>query len=89
MMSEATKKGLVPVLRFPEFRDSAEWDSVKLKALTSVITKGTTPTSVGYQFTEFGINFIKIESITEEGAIDLSKVVPERKSINPILFNML
>lgn len=85
MMSEATKKGLVPVLRFPEFRDSAEWDSVKLKALTSVITKGTTPTSVGYQFTEFGINFIKIESITEEGAIDLSKVAAISEVCNEAL----
>ena len=25
-MSESTKKGLVPVLRFPEFRDVGEWE---------------------------------------------------------------
>lgn len=63
----------VPRLRFPEFESAGEWKSVKLKKLTNLITKGTTPTSLGYQFTTSGINFIKIESITEEGVINLSK----------------
>jgi len=40
---------------------------VKLGELCDVITKGTTPTSLGYQFVESGINFIKIESITTNG----------------------
>lgn len=40
---------------------------VKLGELCDVITKGTTPTSVGYQFVESGINFVKIESITTNG----------------------
>ena len=40
---------------------------VKLGELCDVITKGTTPTSVGYQFVESGINFVKIESITANG----------------------
>lgn len=42
-------------------------EKVKLGDIASVITKGTTPTSIGYGFIENGINFIKIESITEEG----------------------
>ncbi len=29
-MSESTKKGLVPVLRFPEFRDTGEWEAKKI-----------------------------------------------------------
>ena len=37
----------------------------KLKDVSKLITKGTTPTSVGGGFTDKGINFIKSESITE------------------------
>lgn len=35
--------------------------------MAELITKGTTPTTVGYDFIEKGINFIKIESLTEFG----------------------
>ena len=40
---------------------------VRLGDIASKITKGTTPTSIGYDFADEGINFIKIESITENG----------------------
>jgi len=40
---------------------------VRLGDVATVITKGTTPTSLGYDFIENGINFVKIESITEDG----------------------
>ena len=40
---------------------------VRLGDIAEVITKGTTPTSLGYEFEDSGINFIKIESITESG----------------------
>ena len=43
------------------------WEEIKLSDICSVITKGTTPTTLGHQFTEAGINFIKAESITDEG----------------------
>lgn len=36
---------------------------VKLGEIATVITKGTTPTSIGFDFAQTGINFIKIESI--------------------------
>ena len=39
----------------------------RLGDIATVITKGTTPTSVGYNFQNDGINFIKIESINENG----------------------
>lgn len=39
------------------------WKLKKLGDLTTLITKGTTPTTHGYKFEESGINFIKIESI--------------------------
>jgi type I restriction enzyme M protein len=51
----------------------SEFEKVRLGDITEVITKGTTPTSVGFNFQERGINFIKIESITPEGFI-----IPEK-----------
>lgn len=42
-------------------------EKVRLGDFATVITKGTTPTSLGYDFIDNGINFVKIESITEDG----------------------
>ncbi|WP_404791464.1 restriction endonuclease subunit S [Altericista sp. CCNU0014] len=44
-----------------------DWEQFSLSDICSGITKGTTPTTLGHQFTESGINFIKAESITDEG----------------------
>lgn len=49
------------------------WKKVKLGDLCEVITKGTTPTSVGYKFEDSGINFIKVESIALNGDFITSK----------------
>ena len=46
-----------------------------LGEITSVITKGTTPTTLGYAFTDEGVGFIKVESISEGGTI-----IPEKLS---------
>ncbi len=43
----------------------AEWEIKDLSEITTVITKGTTPTTYGYEFLDKGINFIKIESIND------------------------
>lgn len=37
---------------------------VTLKDITTKITKGTTPTSIGCKFEKSGINFIKSESLS-------------------------
>jgi type I restriction enzyme S subunit len=37
---------------------------IKLKEVSEVITKGTTPTTIGKKFTTTGVNYIKSESIT-------------------------
>ena len=42
--------------------------SVRLSEIATVITKGTTPTSLGFDFVGEGINFIKIESIADDGS---------------------
>jgi type I restriction enzyme S subunit len=50
------------------------WEVKKLGEVCELITKGTTPTSVGFNFTSQGINFIKVESLSESGEIIQSKV---------------
>lgn len=52
---------------------AGEWKEVRLGDLSDVITKGTTPTSLGFRFTDTGINFVKSESVTFDGWIDRSK----------------
>ena len=47
--------------------------SVPLGSLTTRITKGTTPTTLGYSFEADGVNYVKSESITDQGQIDTSK----------------
>ena len=49
------------------------WKTVKLGDLCEVVTKGTTPTSVGHKFEDSGINFIKVESIALNGDFIASK----------------
>ncbi|MGZ6367418.1 MAG: restriction endonuclease subunit S [Ktedonobacteraceae bacterium] len=58
--------------RLPGF--SGEWEVKNLKNECEVITKGTTPTSLGKNFTTQGINFIKIESLTDDGYIIWDKL---------------
>jgi type I restriction enzyme S subunit len=43
--------------------------------VTSVVTKGTTPTTLGRQFTSHGVGFIKAECITSDGALIKEKQV--------------
>ncbi len=52
----------------------ADWPSKRLGDLSELITKGTTPTSVGHAFVPEGINFIKVESISEAGLFIDSKL---------------
>jgi type I restriction enzyme S subunit len=49
------------------------WKPRPLKDVCIRITKGTTPTTLGYSFLSSGINFIKAESVTHDGRIDTSK----------------
>ncbi len=49
------------------------WVTNTLGDYCQVITKGTTPTSIGKEFQNNGINFLKIESLAENG-----KIIPEK-----------
>jgi type I restriction enzyme S subunit len=45
------------------------WEARKLRSIASRVTKGTTPTTIGREFAESGIRFIKVESISNERSI--------------------
>lgn len=75
------------------------WKTYKLSELTDVITKGTTPSTYGFGFTDDGINFIKSESTNYDGRLDESSFVKVSKEAheklkrsqlkeNDILFSM-
>ena len=49
------------------------WKSTTIGAISEVVTKGTTPTSIGFKFTENGVNFVKVETITKNGQFLSSK----------------
>lgn len=64
------KQGAMQMLLTPQ----ENWEEKKLGDMCSLITKGTTPTSIGFNFTASGINFIKVESIDKSGNIDFEKI---------------
>ena len=47
---------------------------VRLSEISELITKGTTPTTLGYKFQDEGINFLKIECFDENGHFIENKV---------------
>jgi len=71
-MSTETKTRLIPKLRFPEFRREKEWDSTRLGNLCEAITKGSTPTTYGFDYVNSGVRFVKIESLSD-GLVDCTK----------------
>lgn len=42
-----------------------DWEAIELSNISDLITKGTTPTTYGFEFVDEGVNFIKIESIND------------------------
>jgi len=61
--------------QFVEMFGTSNYPTISLSELCSVITKGTTPTTAGYSFVDSGINFLKVENITEDNKVDMSKVM--------------
>jgi len=90
-----------PKLKFKDITGNAHlnWRKVKLSEVTSLITKGTTPTSLGHAFQKHGINFIKVESLSNQGSfiknkfayIDQetnSKLLRSQLSVGDVLFSI-
>ena len=53
---------------------SARIEDVTLADVCSEITKGTTPSTLGYRFENVGVNFVKAESITNSHRIENNKI---------------
>lgn len=51
----------------------AGWASTKIGDIAELVTKGTTPTSVGFNFTEEGVTFVKVECIDSTGSFVSNK----------------
>jgi type I restriction enzyme S subunit len=75
------KKGVMQQIFSQELRfkddggkDFPEWEEKELRTICDLITKGTTPTSVGHEFKISGINFIKIESLEADGKLIKEKL---------------
>ncbi len=75
VISHAVTKGLNPVA---PMKDSGvewlgevpeHWEIKRIKHLARSISKGTTPTTIGADFTQAGIRFIKAENITHKGVL--------------------
>lgn len=47
------------------------WQTVSIEEITDVVTKGTTPTTLGKPFTETGINFIKAEALNGDSNLEI------------------
>ncbi len=45
------------------------WPSMRLAELSKVITKGTTPTTIGFEFSDHGIHFLRVQNI-EGGSVN-------------------
>lgn len=60
------------------------WEITRLGDLCSTITKGTTPTTLGYSFVSEGVNFVKVESF-KDGIIDSSKLAHITKECHDVL----
>jgi type I restriction enzyme, S subunit len=44
-----------------------EWEEVSVGDVSTLVTKGTTPTTVGYNFQDQGVRFVKVETLAEDG----------------------
>jgi len=57
----------------------------KLSDECELITKGTTPTTIGYNFTAAGVNFIKIENIDDNGKFNKSGIMYISEECNSVM----
>jgi type I restriction enzyme M protein len=64
---------------------SSTFEIVSLGDVSNRITKGTTPTSMGFDFLEDGINFVKIESIKSDGKFIKEKFAKISQECNQAL----
>lgn len=62
-MSKQAKNGLVPVLRFSEFRNTGEWNTEELGDKTSKVGSGITPKGGDKNYKALGRPFVRSQNI--------------------------
>ena len=45
------------------------WEERSINSITEIVTKGTTPSTYGYNFIKEGVNYIRAEAISKDGRI--------------------
>ncbi|BDB15003.1 MULTISPECIES: restriction endonuclease subunit S [Acidithiobacillus] len=90
-MKETENRGRVPRLRFPEFRESGEWETKRLEDF-AVIVRGGSPRPIDEFITNDanGLNWLKIGDIDKESKFVINtqeKVIPaaltKTRVVNP------
>src|SRR5882672_3092984 len=62
-----------------------KWRTTALADITQMVTKGTTPTTLGKQFTDSGINFIKAEALNGDYSLDSESFAFIDEATNEVL----
>ena len=57
----------------PTIKINPDWRTKTVAEISERVTKGTTPTTAGFQYKDSGVNFVKVESITDTGEFIPSK----------------
>ena len=60
---------------FGDCDDGAGYPIRRIGDFAELVTKGTTPTSVGFQFEQSGVRFVKAENISDEGEFLVSQMM--------------
>ena len=68
------QEALVPCAEWP-YKVPENWCWVKLKVLSSIISKGTTPKGGKSAYLSEGINFLRVENIQDDGFISHSGIM--------------
>jgi type I restriction enzyme S subunit len=63
----------------------SHWQIRRLKDVVSVISKGTTPSTEGEAYTDFGVRYIKAENINDNGSVSENPVFFISESTNKLL----
>ncbi len=90
-MSKKNNKGLVPKLRFPEFKDSGEWEKKKIGDLSQIVRGGSPRPIDEYITTDAnGLNWLKIADVDKESkyvTLTKERVLPsalsKTREVNP------
>lgn len=63
----------------------AHWEVRRIKDVASVISKGTTPSTEGEAYTDFGVRYLKAENINDNGSVAENPVFFISESTNKLL----